>query len=190
MKKIDEIPANNQVSEAVQDLSAEALRDLTAEAQRHLEFLDQSLRGVISRSWILVGWLITLASSMVAVLVSQIWGESTTFDVLIVASYGLAASLGIILFVVFKNFLFVSWFGPGEQPSVMLRKDVMDRATDCDKKETHRYLLACNLVERQRLIDFNQGVLRSIVKPYRVAVISTVSSLFVGVILLVILAIV
>lgn len=190
MKKIDEIPANKQVSEAVQVLSTEALRDLNTEAQRHLEYLDQSLRGVISRSWILVGWLVTLASSMVAVLVSQTWGESTTSDVLIIASYGLGASLGIILFVVFKNFLFVSWFGPGEQPSVMLRKDVMDRATDCDKKETHRYLLACNLIERQRLIDFNQGVLRSIVKPYRVAVISTVSSLFIGVILLVILAIV
>ena len=188
MTKIDEILVNKQVSEAVQVLNIDALRDLNAEAQRFLEFLDQSLRGVISRSWILVGWLVTLASSMVAVLVSQIWGCSFNVDILIIASFSLAASLGIILFVVLKNFLFVSWFGPGEQPSVMLRKDVMDQATVCDKKETHRYLLACNLVERQRLIEFNQGVLRSIVKPYRVAVISTVSALFVGVVLLVILA--
>lgn len=188
MKKIDEIPANNQVSEAVQVLNAEALSDLNAEAQRHLEYLDQSLRGVISRSWILVGWLITLASSMVAVLVSQIWGDSNNADVLIIASFGLAASLGIILFVVFKNFLFVSWFGPGEQPAVMLREEVMDLAADYDKKETHRYVLACNLVERQRLIDYDQAVLRSIVKPYRAAVISTVSSIFIGVVLLVILA--
>lgn len=188
MTKIDEILVNKQVSEAVQVLNIDALRDLNAEAQRFLEFLDQSLRGVISRSWILVGWLVTLASSMVAVLVSQIWGGSFNVDILIIASFSLAASLGIILFVVLKNFLFVSWFGPGEQPSVMLRKDVMDQATACDKKETHRYLLACNLVERQRLIEFNQGVLRSIVKPYRVAVISTVSALFVGVVLLVILA--
>lgn len=109
-------------------------------------------------------------------------------DVFIIASFGLTASLGIILFVVLKNFLFVSWFGPGEQPSVMLRKEVMEQVANLDKKETHRYLLACNLVERQRLIDFNQGVLRSIVRPYRVTVISTVSSIFVGVVLLVILA--
>jgi hypothetical protein len=188
MTKIDEIPVNEQVFGAVQDINAEALRDLNAEAQKHLEYLDQSLRGVISRSWVLVGWLVTLASSMVAVLVSQLWGGSMNVDVLIIASFSLASSLGIILFVVLKNFLFVSWFGPGEQPSVMLRKEVMARTTDLDKKETHRYLLACNLVERQRLIDFNQGVLRSIVKPYRVAVISTVSSLFVGVVLLGILA--
>ena len=88
MKKIDEIPVNKQVFEAVQVLSADALKDLNAEAQRHLEYLDQSLRGVISRSWILVGWLVTLASSMVAVLVSQFWGDSTSSDVLIIATYG------------------------------------------------------------------------------------------------------
>lgn len=190
MKKIDEIPYNEQVYEAASGLDSEALRDLTDQANMYRDNLDRSLRGVISRSWILVGWLVTVASSLTAVLVSQIWGDYPNADVIVIASFGLAASLGIILFIVIKNFLFVSWFVPGEPPSIMLRKETMDLMADCTEKETHRRILAYNLIESQRLIDYNKGVLESIIKPYRISVISTLAALLGGVILVIILAVV
>lgn len=190
MRKIDEIPNNKQVYEAVDGLDLETLQSLTAQANRYQEYLDKSLRGVISRSWILVGWLVTLTSSLVAVLVSQLWDSFPEVNVIIVTSYGLAASLGIILYMVIKNFLFVSWFGPGEQPAVILRKETMELTDDCTKKEKHRRILAYNLIESQRLIDYNRGVLESIVKPYRTAVIATLVSIIVGVALVFVLAIV
>lgn len=190
MDKIKDVDENKQVSKAVESLNEEILLTLLNEANQRIAFQDGMIKSSLSHSWTLAGILGTVASSMVAILVSQLFGDKLVIPVVIMSAYGLLASSGVLAYLFLSNCLFVGWVGPGDIPGDMLREDVIEEMDKLDYKDWHRFIISSRLLSAQRDIEYNDMVQTSIVKAYRVSVFLTLGAILLAAILLTVLLLV
>lgn len=190
MDKIESVPENKQVSKAVESLNEEILLTLLSEANQRIAFQDSMIRSSLSHSWTLAGILGTVASSMVAILVSQLFGDKLVIPVVIMSAYGLFASSGVLAYLFLSNCLFVGWIGPGDIPADMLREDVTEKIANLDYEDWYRFIVSSRLLSAQRDIEYNDMVQTSVVKAYRVSVFLTLGAILLAAILLTILLLV
>lgn len=187
MDKIESVPENNQVSKAVESLGEETLQTLLGEANQRIAFQDGMIKSSLSHSWTLAGILGTVASSMVAILVSQLFGDKLVIPVVIMSTYGLLTSSGILAYLFLNNCLFVGWIGPGDLPSDMLREDVTKEMASLDYKDWQRYIVSCRLLTAQRDIEYNEEVQKKVVKTYRTAAFLTFGAIILASVVLTVL---
>ena len=184
MDKIKVVDENKQVSKAVESLNEEILLTLLSEANQRIAFQDGMIKSSLSHSWTLAGILGTVASSMVAILVSQLFGDKLVIPVVIMSAYGLLASSGVLAYLFLSNCLFVGWIGPGDIPADMLREDVTEEMAKLDYKDWHRFIVSSRLLSAQRDIEYNDKVQASVVKTYRIATFLTIGAIILASVIL------
>ena len=190
MRPIDthSIQRDDRIAEKLDLLDAETIRDLLSEANQYLNAISATNDRIVGRSTTFLGWAIAALASLCAVLVSLLASGSAPWLSLVLIIYGIVAVSSVIAVLLRGALTRTSWFGPGGQPSIMIRDDVSDRVRDADDDVRARHILGWHLMEQQWKIDYDLAVNSRLLRVYRAAVTTFVGAMAVGAVLAVILS--
>jgi hypothetical protein len=186
MKPIDikTIPRDESIAAKLELLDADTVRDLIHEANQQVANLSDACQNVLSRCTTFLGWAIAAFTALCAALVSVVAAGDPSPITLTMYIYGVVAVALVIAVLLAGPLTGSTDYGPGGEPSNILRDDVVHNLEGYGKKQTQIYILGWHLIELQWKINYNAKANEKLVFWYRTSILLFVGAVAIGFLLL------